>query len=67
MRQLASDPLLSHYSVIIIDEVHERHIQGDFLLGIQRRVVRTDRVSRADTIVPNMRRSCRAVAISRSC
>jgi HrpA-like RNA helicase len=34
LRQIATDPLLEQYSVIIIDEVHERHLTGDFLLGI---------------------------------
>ena len=36
LRQLSSDPTLSHYSVIVVDEVHERHIHGDFLLGVLR-------------------------------
>jgi len=26
--------MLSDYDVIVLDEVHERHLQGDFLLGI---------------------------------
>lgn len=34
LRQVATDPLLSMYNVIIVDEVHERHLHGDFLLGI---------------------------------
>jgi HrpA-like RNA helicase len=34
LRQLQTDPLLSWYEVLIVDEVHERHIHGDFLLGI---------------------------------
>lgn len=34
MRQLVGDPLLSQYDCIIVDEVHERHMVGDFLLGI---------------------------------
>ena len=36
LRQLSSDPILSQYSVIVVDEVHERHIHGDFLLGVLR-------------------------------
>ena len=33
LRKLAGDQKLSEYSVIIIDEVHERHIDCDILLG----------------------------------
>ncbi|KAJ3103822.1 DEAH (Asp-Glu-Ala-His) box polypeptide 34 [Phlyctochytrium planicorne] len=39
LRQFAADPKLSSYNVIIIDEVHERHITGDFLLGVLKRVL----------------------------
>ncbi|CAD5124250.1 DgyrCDS12547 [Dimorphilus gyrociliatus] len=44
LRQLQNDPLLSQYSVVVIDEVHERHIHTDFLLGIMRCIMlqRTD-------------------------
>ena len=34
LRQFQSDPDLSMYDVIVVDEVHERHINGDFLLGV---------------------------------
>ncbi|XP_006815471.1 putative ATP-dependent RNA helicase DHX34 [Saccoglossus kowalevskii] len=34
LRQIGSDSTLSQYSVIILDEVHERHIHTDFLLGV---------------------------------
>ncbi|TRY63932.1 hypothetical protein TCAL_10894 [Tigriopus californicus] len=34
LRQVSSDPSLSGYDVIVLDEVHERHLHGDFLLGI---------------------------------
>ena len=36
LRQLSTDPTLSQYNVIVVDEVHERHIHGDFLLGVLR-------------------------------
>lgn len=34
LRQVGSDGLLSEYDVILLDEIHERHLQGDFLLGL---------------------------------
>ncbi|XP_023240234.1 probable ATP-dependent RNA helicase DHX34 [Centruroides sculpturatus] len=34
LRQVATDSLLSSYDVIILDEVHERHLSCDFLIGI---------------------------------
>lgn len=34
LRQIEIDPSLKQYNVILIDEVHERHIHTDFLLGV---------------------------------
>ncbi|KAJ3128296.1 DEAH (Asp-Glu-Ala-His) box polypeptide 34 [Physocladia obscura] len=39
LRQFAANPTLSAYNVIIVDEVHERHVTGDFLLGVLKRIV----------------------------
>ena len=39
LRQFSSDPDLSRYEVVIVDEVHERHLHGDFLLGVLRGLV----------------------------
>lgn len=39
LRQIATDPYLSRYDVILVDEVHERHITGDFLLAILKRLI----------------------------
>lgn len=30
---MIENPLLSNYQVIILDEIHERHLSSDFLLG----------------------------------
>ncbi|PPQ98819.1 hypothetical protein CVT24_003373 [Panaeolus cyanescens] len=37
-REVLVDPLLSRYSVIMIDEVHERSIHTDLLLGILKKI-----------------------------
>ena len=34
LRELVSDPHLNKYSVIILDEFHERHIHGDLTLSL---------------------------------
>lgn len=34
IREAQSDPLLSQYAVIMIDEAHERNINSDFLIGL---------------------------------
>ena len=39
LRELASDFLLSNYSVLIIDEAHERSMNTDMLIGVVSRVV----------------------------
>ncbi|KAL1918924.1 uncharacterized protein VTP21DRAFT_2305 [Calcarisporiella thermophila] len=40
LRQVAVDPLLERYDVIIVDEIHERHVMGDLLLGVLKRIMR---------------------------
>lgn len=40
LRELASDFALSKYSVIIVDEAHERSVNTDILIGVLSRVVR---------------------------
>jgi ATP-dependent RNA helicase DHX34 len=44
LRQLQTDPTLSQYNFIVVDEVHERHVFTDFLLGILKCLIkqRTD-------------------------
>ncbi|CAG8523388.1 1263_t:CDS:10 [Diversispora eburnea] len=40
LRELANDFLLSKYSIIIIDEAHERNLNTDILIGVVSRVIR---------------------------
>lgn len=40
VRELMSDELLSHYSVIIIDEAHERTLRTDVLLASLKQILR---------------------------
>ncbi|TFK27975.1 P-loop containing nucleoside triphosphate hydrolase protein [Coprinopsis marcescibilis] len=40
LRELATDFLLTKYSVIIIDEAHERSINTDILIGVLSRVIK---------------------------
>ncbi len=34
LRQLQTDSSLSDYDILVIDEVHERHLFTDFIMGI---------------------------------
>lgn len=38
LRETMSDPLLSKYSVILIDEAHERSLQSDLMLGLLKKI-----------------------------
>ncbi|ORX58161.1 hypothetical protein DM01DRAFT_1372236 [Hesseltinella vesiculosa] len=41
LRQYASDSSLSQYQVIVVDEVHERHMTTDFLLAVLKHLMTT--------------------------
>src|ERR1700722_11956413 len=38
IREALVDPLLSRYSVIMVDEAHERSISSDILLGLLKKI-----------------------------
>ena len=39
LRELMSDPLLEAYSVVILDEAHERSINTDLVVGLLRKII----------------------------
>ena len=40
VQQLYQDPLLEDYSVILLDDIHERSINFDILLGMLKKIMR---------------------------
>ena len=40
LQEVKADPLLSRYSVIMVDEAHERSLNIDFILGLLKEIIR---------------------------
>ena len=39
IREMMGDPLLSNYCAIMVDEVHERNLDTDILLGLLKKIL----------------------------
>lgn len=40
INEMMSDPLLRSYSVIMLDEIHERSLNGDIILGLIKKIIK---------------------------
>lgn len=40
IREIMGDPLLKSYSAIMLDEVHERTLYTDILMGLMKKILR---------------------------
>lgn len=45
IREIMADPLLQDYAVVILDEVHERNILTDILMGLLKKILRVSYVT----------------------
>lgn len=59
-REILSDPLLSQYSVIMVDDAHDRSLQTDVLLGLLKKIMRKRKDLRV--IVSSATMDCEAYA-----
>lgn len=46
IREIMGDPLLKSYSAIMLDEVHERTLYTDILMGLMKKILRVSYISK---------------------
>lgn len=40
IREMMGDPLLKNYSAVMLDEVHERTLYTDIIMGLMKKILR---------------------------
>ncbi len=64
LQEMVRDPTLRQYSAIVVDEVHERSVDADLLLGFLRQILQSSRGSQAASKGDAGRRPLKVVVMS---